>query len=47
MGWVRKRVFLEPGREFQDHARAWAPEVDVRVLEVGTSTEVLLPTRAG
>jgi L-ascorbate metabolism protein UlaG (beta-lactamase superfamily) len=43
MGWLRKRVFHEPGREFADHARTAAPTVDVRVLEVGTSTEVLLP----
>ena len=46
MGWVRKRVFHEPGREFAEHARLAAPSVDVRVLEVGTSTEVWLPTRA-
>ena len=44
MGWVRKRVFHEPGREFAEYARATAPSVDVRVLEVGTSTEVRLPT---
>jgi L-ascorbate metabolism protein UlaG (beta-lactamase superfamily) len=43
-GWVRKRVFHEPGRDFAEHARRIAPSVDVRVLEVGTSTEVRLPT---
>ena len=43
MGWLRKRVFHEPGREFADHARTAAPSVEVRVLEVGTSTEVVLP----
>ena len=42
MGWVRKRVFHEPGREFADYARTAAPDVEVRVLEVGTSTEVVL-----
>ena len=45
MGWVRKRVFHEPGREFAEHARTSAPSVDVRVLEVGTSTEVRLSPR--
>jgi L-ascorbate metabolism protein UlaG (beta-lactamase superfamily) len=42
MGWARPRVFHEPGREFAEHARTTAPSVDVRVLEVGTSTEVQL-----
>ena len=42
MGWVRQRVFHEPGREFAEHARTLAPSVEVRVLEVGTSTEVAL-----
>lgn len=41
-GWLRSRVFHEPGREFASHARIVAPGVDVRVLEVGTSTEVVL-----
>ncbi len=41
-GWLRRRVFHEPGREFAEHARTTAPLVDVRVLEVGTSTEVRL-----
>jgi L-ascorbate metabolism protein UlaG (beta-lactamase superfamily) len=44
MGWVRKRVFHEPGREFAEHARRLAPSVEVRVLEVGTSTEVAVRT---
>jgi L-ascorbate metabolism protein UlaG (beta-lactamase superfamily) len=42
--WLRKRVFHESGREFAEHARRTAPSVDVRVLEVGTSTEVKLPS---
>jgi L-ascorbate metabolism protein UlaG (beta-lactamase superfamily) len=42
-GWLRKRVFHEPGREFAEYARRTAPSVDVRVLEVGTSTQVVLP----
>jgi L-ascorbate metabolism protein UlaG (beta-lactamase superfamily) len=42
MGWLRSRVFHEPGREFAEHARTLAPAVDVRVVEVGTSTEVAL-----
>jgi L-ascorbate metabolism protein UlaG (beta-lactamase superfamily) len=41
-GWLRQRVFHEPGREFAQRARTAAPLVDVRVLEVGTSTEVVL-----
>lgn len=44
VGWLRNRIFHEPGREFAEHARALAPEVDVRVLSPGTSTEV--PTLA-
>ena len=48
MGWLRKRVFHESGREFAEHARSVAPSVDVRVLEAGASTEVVLPAaRAG
>ncbi len=43
MARVRPRVFHEPGREFAEHARTCAPTVDVRVLGVGTSTEVVLP----
>jgi L-ascorbate metabolism protein UlaG (beta-lactamase superfamily) len=44
-GWLRRHVFHEPGREFAEHARTAAPGVDVRVLEVGTSTEVVVPQR--
>jgi L-ascorbate metabolism protein UlaG (beta-lactamase superfamily) len=43
IGWLRKRVFHEPGREFAEYARTAAPLVDVRVLEAGASTEVVLP----
>jgi L-ascorbate metabolism protein UlaG (beta-lactamase superfamily) len=41
VGWLRKRIFFEPGREFAEHARITAPEVDVRVLPPGGTTEVL------
>jgi L-ascorbate metabolism protein UlaG (beta-lactamase superfamily) len=44
-GWLRSRVFHDPGREFAEFARSAAPSVDVRVLEVGTSTEVVLVGR--
>jgi L-ascorbate metabolism protein UlaG (beta-lactamase superfamily) len=44
MSRVRPRVFHEPGREFAEHAKELAPDVEVRVLEVGTSTVVTLPT---
>ncbi len=40
LGWLRSRVFHEPGREFAGHAQTLAPEVDVRVLRPGGSTEV-------
>jgi len=43
ISWLRKRVFHEPGREFEAHARSLAPSVDVRVLSPGTSTSVDLP----
>ncbi len=46
VGWLRKRIFFEPGREFEDHAHRLAPRVDVRVIEPGTSTEVLTLTAA-
>jgi len=42
LGWLRARVFHEPGREFAAHARTVAPSVDVRVLAPGSSTEVTL-----
>jgi L-ascorbate metabolism protein UlaG (beta-lactamase superfamily) len=38
--WLRPRVFFEPGREFAAAARRAAPEVDVRVLSPGESTDV-------
>lgn len=41
LGWLRKRIFFEPGREFAEHAQDLAPAVDVRVLAPGTSTDVL------
>jgi L-ascorbate metabolism protein UlaG (beta-lactamase superfamily) len=40
VSWLRKRVFHEPGREFEAHARSIAPAVDVRVLPPGSSTTV-------
>jgi len=40
VGWLRPRVFHEPGREFAAHAQHVAPEVDVRVLHPGMSTIV-------
>jgi L-ascorbate metabolism protein UlaG (beta-lactamase superfamily) len=46
VGWLRKRIFFEPGREFVEHARRTAPSVDVRLLAPGTSTEVLTLTAA-
>jgi L-ascorbate metabolism protein UlaG (beta-lactamase superfamily) len=39
---VRPRVFHDPGREFAEHARDVAPDVDVRVLHPGSSTAVAL-----
>jgi L-ascorbate metabolism protein UlaG (beta-lactamase superfamily) len=45
MRWARPRVFYEPGREFAEFARTTAPTVDVRVLGVGASTEVVLGHR--
>jgi L-ascorbate metabolism protein UlaG (beta-lactamase superfamily) len=44
VGWLRSRIFREPGREFAAHARVLAPGVDVRVLSPGGSTSVLTPT---
>jgi L-ascorbate metabolism protein UlaG (beta-lactamase superfamily) len=38
VGWLRKRIFFEPGREFADHAHRLTPAVDVRLLAPGTST---------
>jgi len=43
VSWLRQRVFHEPGREFEGHARALAQGVDVRVLPPGSSTTVELP----
>jgi hypothetical protein len=43
VAWLRPRVFFEPGREFAAHAKAFAPGVEVRVLEPGMSTIVGLP----
>jgi hypothetical protein len=40
VGWLRPWVFHEPGREFEAHARRLAPQVQVRVLDPGTATEV-------
>ena len=40
VGWLRNRVFHEPGREFATHAGALAAGVDVRVLPPGSSTTV-------
>jgi L-ascorbate metabolism protein UlaG (beta-lactamase superfamily) len=40
VGWLRSRVFYEPGREFAASARRLAPGVEVRVLAPGDSTEV-------
>jgi L-ascorbate metabolism protein UlaG (beta-lactamase superfamily) len=44
MGWVRKHLFHEPGREFAKHARRLAPDVDVRVITPGASTTFELTT---
>ena len=43
LGWLRKRVFHDSGREVAEHARRAAPAVDIRVLGAGASTEVVLP----
>ena len=43
VGWLRPKVFHEPGREFEAHAHDIAPDVDVRVLHPGMSTTVTLP----
>jgi L-ascorbate metabolism protein UlaG (beta-lactamase superfamily) len=40
VGWVRPSRFHDPGRAFAEHARSTAPEVDVRVLAPGTSTQI-------
>jgi L-ascorbate metabolism protein UlaG (beta-lactamase superfamily) len=40
MGWLRSHVFHEPGRDFAAHAHAVAPDVDVRLLAPGSSTQV-------
>jgi L-ascorbate metabolism protein UlaG (beta-lactamase superfamily) len=40
MGWVRPSAFHDPGHRFAEHARRTAPDVDVRVLAPGASTEV-------
>ena len=37
---VRRQAFSEPGHQFARHAGRIAPEVDVRVLPPGTSTEI-------
>lgn len=47
LGWVRRHLFHEPGREFAGLARTSAPDVDVRVLSPGTSTTVELPPHQG
>jgi L-ascorbate metabolism protein UlaG (beta-lactamase superfamily) len=44
ISWLRKRVFHEPGRQFEAHARSLAPGVEVRVLLPGFSTTVELPS---
>jgi L-ascorbate metabolism protein UlaG (beta-lactamase superfamily) len=41
VGWLRKAVFYEPGREFAQHALVLAPDVEVRVLAPGSSTDVV------
>jgi len=46
VGWLRPRVFHDPGREFAARARIVAPEVDVRVLAAGTTTSVLVADRS-
>ena len=40
LGWVRNRLFTEPGTRFAAGAQEHAPEVDIRVLSPGTSTTV-------
>jgi L-ascorbate metabolism protein UlaG (beta-lactamase superfamily) len=40
---VRKHLFHEPGRDFEEHARTLAPDADVRVLEPGARTIVAVP----
>lgn len=42
LGWLRSRVFHEPGRHFAAHAHAVAPGVEVRILVPGGSTEIPL-----
>ncbi len=44
VGWLRKRIFSEPGREFAEHAARLAAAADVRLLEPGTSTTVVPST---
>jgi L-ascorbate metabolism protein UlaG (beta-lactamase superfamily) len=45
--WLRSRVFHEPGRELARHARIVAPDVDVRVLAPGESTDVPVASEPG
>ena len=42
MGWVRPGAFREPGRRFAAHASSRSPDVEVRLLRPGTSTELVL-----
>lgn len=40
LGWLRPSAFHDPGRRFDEHAARTAPEVDVRVLDPGMSTQL-------
>ena len=42
MGWVRPQAFYEPGLRFAAHAQSESPDVQVRLLAPGTSTEMVL-----